>query len=231
MNADLFFHIALYIPIPLLVNYLVATKLILSNYFWSLRLELDYNVSVAQNSKLTYIKYFSYKDGRAKVITGNGNWSKLALLKQQMKHYDIYIHKKDFPGISTYGYNSRKNKLVEISHRKFFCLEKCALIERYSLDYWKGINPYWIFYFDPTPYLDQIMINKKFISEITIFSWFIDWRGNRISLFFSVTIRENLHAHREWSLTNLTLNNDRIYWEAAAVNLGIENACVLFAII
>jgi hypothetical protein len=218
MNSDILFHIALYIPIPLLVNYILATKLILSKYFWQCRLQQDYYAS-NDSALSSYKRYYKYNDDKATVIKC---WE---TAKSVIRKYDIYLPRPSNRIGANYIYMGNnagevtENKLEEVTTNTFNS-SKFALVELYPVNYWKNIHPYLMFYFDSSPYITQIYSNNLSTTNIII-SWFIDWRGNKIGIVAYTGIETT------WTLSNRSIYGQLYnYDELLEVNKLVKEDCI-----
>jgi hypothetical protein len=226
MHTDIYLTIGLYLPIPSILNYLLAKK-VNREYFWKLRLEQDYSLNNPLNLSysLLYKLHYEYTPGKStwyetNMPTGFSSHSHFAtkitpfqllnalptkpLEGQIIRSREISIH--GFERLDYYIFDS--GNLIEIGcnvnlSRKFIPAH-VSLINKYPIHYFQILAGRYLNYkLDLTLYLPQIQTNNCKNNEYLTRSsyrrksYFITWRGERIDIYYK-------------KLSDI-LNKDRIY--------------------
>jgi hypothetical protein len=218
MNRDILRQIALYLPIPNLLNFMLSGRQCYKSidpYFYQLKIKLDYNLTPTGDPSQFYRKCLKYKIGPAKIfryLTELDNDSMNNLPIVNSKHLPTVIQdgakRGDVIIILDNNLDFRYTYILgdTLDHFTYFlengvCINfNFVALEEYSINHWQVIMsyPYYIMA-NLGPYCNQIRANA--CKEGNVYhSTFYDWRGT----LYTITFSNNIKAIQLVSVTGIT---------------------------
>jgi hypothetical protein len=192
MHTDIYLTIGLYLPIPSILNYLLAKK-VNREYFWKARCHRDYSLTNPLNlsySKL-YRMHYKFTLGKATTrllpppTTQLNHVTPDSILKglsKQPVNGEIIILRFHLRMDDWYIFHN--NALIEFDNVIPVCID---VINRYPINYFDNIGRYIKYELDLTLYLPQIRDNQANANTIKhkYSSRFTDWRGNNYTIYYN----------------------------------------------
>jgi hypothetical protein len=214
MYSRILLQIGLYLPIKSLISYHLVYRL--NDYFWELRMKQDFPKIYQQlkldeikisDYKIVYKNNYGFKDKISKVIYFRPEF--VGQVQLQLKRGDAIVS-NDKPFI----YDGTKNMLpfTSIYNSNEIVNPQFRIIEEFELNFCKDLVgearfAKLYFYFNPIPYLDQIIKNeRKFLPEYK--SKFYDFRSIERYVFYKN--RSNLTKDSTWRVFEYNVC-DRVY--------------------